>query len=231
MTVAHARRARPAAGLVACAAGLVGIFTVLAVSVRERSGVTRIDPRVTAAAVDHRSGLLTHGARVLTLFGSEPVVGCLAVVLVVVLLERRGPVHAWIAAAVMGTSAFLTVTVKLAFGRPRPGAADRIGPPDSTFSFPSGHTLSSAVLLGLLCVLLLPVVRPAARRVALGASTVVGLGIGASRIYLGYHWATDVLASWTIAALLLVVAHAACSVLVPGRQSGGSQVPRTSIDP
>lgn len=231
MTVAHAHRTRPTATLTASAAGLVAIFTVLAVSVRERSGVTSIDPRITAVVVDHRSGLLTHAARTLTFLGSEPVVGVLAVVLIVVLLERRGPVHAWIAAATMGTSAFLTVTVKLAFGRPRPGASDRLGPPDSTFSFPSGHTLSSAVLLGLFCVLLLPVVRPAARRVALAASTVVGLGIGASRVYLGYHWTTDVIASWTIAALLLLVTHAACSALVPGRRSGGSQVPGASIDP
>jgi membrane-associated phospholipid phosphatase len=151
--------------------------------------------------------------------------------LVIALLERRGPWCAGIAAVTMASSAFLTVTIKLVFGRHRPGAVDRLGALDTSYSFPSGHTLNSAVLLGLVCLLLLPLARPPVRRAVIVVSVLLAASIGGSRVYLGYHWTTDVIASWLLAIVLLAAAHAASVALVDRRQSGGSQVPGRSIDP
>ncbi len=70
---------------------------------------------------------------------------------------------------------------------------DRLGPVDSSYSFPSGHTLGSAVLLGIVLLLLVPMIRARAPRVVATAGiTALALGIGLSRVYLGYHWASDV---------------------------------------
>ncbi|NRQ51089.1 phosphatase PAP2 family protein [Aeromicrobium stalagmiti] len=209
-----------------------GAFTILADSVSEGDGLAGRDPSITADVVDHRTSVLTHVAHVLSFIGSEAVLAVLALGLVIILLERRGPRHAIIAATTMAVSAGLTVAVKLAFGRARPGASDRLGPFDSTYSFPSGHTLNSAVFLGLVCLLLVPLLRrPSLRLVAYGAAAMLAVGIGASRIYLGYHWTTDVAASWTIAAVLLaVVSVTARAVADRSHQSGNVQVDRATVD-
>ncbi|MCW2840210.1 MAG: phosphatidic acid phosphatase, partial [Aeromicrobium sp.] len=142
------------------------------------------------------------------------------------------PRPAIIAAAAMAVSAGLTVAVKTTFGRARPGATDRLGPFDSTYSFPSGHTLNSAVFLGLVCLLLVPLLsKRRARLGAYGLAVALAVGVGGSRIYLGYHWTTDVLASWTIATMLLTVVHVVNRHLTRrARQSGNVQVDRATVD-
>ncbi len=144
------------------AGSVVGVLA-LADSAREHDGVpARLDTQLATDAVNARSGLLTHAARFLTLVGSEVVVSALALLLIIVLLERRGPFLAMCAAVAMAVSASLTVGVKLLVARDRPGAGIRLGPVDSTYSFPSGHALNSAVLIGLVVLLFVPAVAPAA---------------------------------------------------------------------
>ncbi|MCW2749493.1 MAG: phosphatidic acid phosphatase [Aeromicrobium sp.] len=210
----------PAAGFVApsltVAAAATGVV-VLADAGREQNSAASIDPHVAAGVLNIRNGPLTHLAHALSQLGSEAVVGGLALLLFIVLLERRGQVFALIAAATMAVSAALTVGVKLLVERPRPGVVDRLGPVDHTYSFPSGHTLNSTVLLGLAVILLLPLIRGRALRVtAVVGAALLALAIGWSRIYLGYHWTTDVIASWLLATALLVAVHTAIR-FAPGR--------------
>lgn len=188
------------------AGSIVGVLA-LADSAREHDGVpARLDAQVATAVVNARSGLLTHAARLLTLLGSEVVVSALALLLVIVLLERRGPFLAMCAAFAMAVSASLTIGVKLLVARDRPGAGIRLGPVDSTYSFPSGHTLNSAVLLGLVGILFVPLLHPRRQRIAVTCGlALLAFGIGLSRVYLGYHWASDVAASWLLAAALLAL--------------------------
>lgn len=217
------------AGPVATMVAAGSAFAALTDSVREHDGLAGHDASLTADVVHHRTGIVTRLAHLLTFVGSEAVVGVLALVLVIVLLERRGPRQALVAVGAMGTSAALTVGVKLAVGRARPGAVDRLGAIDSSYSFPSGHTLGSAVLLGLVCVLLAPVLgRRSVRTAVRTAAVAVAVGVGASRVYLGYHWTTDVLASWTIAAVVVSAALVA-SRWPPATQSGGVQVDRPRV--
>lgn len=107
----------------------------------------------------------------------------------------------------MVASAALTLLVKTLVERTRPPTATMLGPVDSSYAFPSGHTLNATVFFGLVAALALTRVRSRLGRVAvvlawLGAS----LAVGASRLYLGYHWLTDVLAGWSIAAVVLSLA-------------------------
>ncbi len=213
--------------------GLAGAsFLALTDSVREGDGIAGHDPSLTADLVGHRAGALTAIAQVLTFIGSEVIVGVSALGLIIVLLERRGPRYAIVAAAAMATSAAMTVGVKMAVARVRPGTADRLGPSDSTYSFPSGHSLNSAVLLGLVCVLLVPLLRNRRARIgAYGAATLLAAGIGASRVYLGYHWTTDVLASWAIASVIVAIVHGVSRPLTRSQErSGSSQVDRDTVD-
>ena len=181
------------------------LVTGLADSVGEHDGVSRIDPRIASDVLRVRSPALTVLARVFTFAGSEVVVGAVAVLLLVGLVLRRDLPRAAVLALAMGGSAFLTVVLKLVVARPRPGAVDRLGAVDSTFSFPSGHSLNSAVLLAVVVWLLWPAVAGRARVVLVAGAAATSIAVAASRVYLGYHWTTDVAASELVAAAWLSV--------------------------
>jgi undecaprenyl-diphosphatase len=110
------------------------------------------------------------------------------------------PIEAAFQLLAWGTGA-ISATIKSAMKRPRPAPEDvrviaaRLG----GSSFPSGHVLIYAGVYGFLAFLLETLVRPAhLRRIA--TSFLVGLVamVGPSRIYLGHHWFTDVIASYLV---------------------------------
>jgi undecaprenyl-diphosphatase len=78
-----------------------------------------------------------------------------------------------------------------------------------SWSYPSGHSLNTMAVLGLLTVLAVRGRPGAARRTllaALGAFLVAVVGF--SRVYLGVHWPSDVLAGWLIGVLWLTMCFA-----------------------
>jgi undecaprenyl-diphosphatase len=115
------------------------------------------------------------------------------------LLDRRPR-----AALFLGTSILsgigLTFLLKMGFDRPRPDLVAHQMEALSA-SFPSGHSATAAVVyltLGALIARALP--RRRLRVLTIGTAVVLTLGIGVSRVYLGVHWPTDVLAGWVIGA-------------------------------
>jgi undecaprenyl-diphosphatase len=93
----------------------------------------------------------------------------------------------------------MTVVGKQAIGRVRPPTVDAVPPFESSPSFPSGHTLNSTVIVGLIGYLVcLRLARKRARTAVGVAATVFVVGIGLSRVYLGHHWMTDVLVGWAL---------------------------------
>ena len=70
--------------------------------------------------------------------------------------------------------------------------------PEGGFSFPSGHSAGTFVLYLMLAWLLLPYLRPAWRWPVGLAALAVALGVGASRVVLRVHYASDVLAGWLL---------------------------------
>ena len=177
----------------------------LADAAHEHDGPSRLDPVAAADVLRIRTPTLTELAHALTLAGSEVVVGAVAAVALLWLVVRREPGRAAVVVIAIGGSAFLTVAVKLLVGRHRPGAVDRLGALDTSYSFPSGHTLNSVVLLAVVVWLLWPVASRLARGGLVAAAGVLAVGIGASRLYLGYHWLTDVIASGLVAVAWLSV--------------------------
>lgn len=107
--------------------------------------------------------------------------------------------------AAIGMSLF-----KSLYERPRPTVVTQIDP-TAGLSFPSGHSMIAAALyltLGVLIARALPTRR--LRVFAVGTGAFVTMTIGLSRIYLGVHYPTDVLAGWTAGAAWALV----CGVVV-----------------
>lgn len=135
----------------------------------------------------------------------------LVLALTTTLLRRRwsGTLFVFLASF---TAVFMGVAIKLVVARLRPSAElVRVYDPSQTYSFPSITAFFSVVLLGVIVYLIWRTQPPRpVLYVALGASSVLILALGFSRVYVGEHWATDVLGGWLFGAawlLVLVAAH------------------------
>jgi undecaprenyl-diphosphatase len=122
-------------------------------------------------------------------------------------LQRRRHTAVYLLLAV-GGGALASWALKLAFDRPRPDLV-RHALPVYTSSFPSGHSMMSAVTF-LTVGALVASVQPSLvlRAYLLGSAALVTLLVGLSRVYLGVHWPTDVVAGWTAGAAWALVCWA-----------------------
>jgi undecaprenyl-diphosphatase len=127
------------------------------------------------------------GATVLTLM-TAAVIGFL-------LVDQKRAAAVLVFASVSG-GALLSTLLKLMITRPRPDLVPHLVEAD-TASFPSGHAMLSAIVYLTLGALLSRVEGPARIKIyVLGVAIMLTFLIGLSRVYLGVHWPTDVLAGW-----------------------------------
>ncbi len=173
-----------------------------------RGGAMRFDMPIRNAVHAWASPPLTATMRGVSLLGSEVGLVPLGIILVWWLVaagRRRAAVV--FAVAALGAEA-LDQIMKLLFHRPRPepffGYAEPV-----THSFPSGHAMVSLCFFGVLAAILAARERPRVTRVAIftAAALLVGL-MGFSRVYLGFHYPTDVLAGYAAAVIWLAAVRA-----------------------
>ncbi|MBX6747828.1 MAG: phosphatase PAP2 family protein [Acetobacteraceae bacterium] len=143
---------------------------------------------------------LEEAARDITSLGSTMVlmVVTLAVAGFLALARKRGA--ALLVLASVGGGALLSTLLKLGFERPRPDLVPH-AVAVYTASFPSGHAMLSAVTyltLGTLLARIQP--RRRLRAYIVAIAVLLALLVGTSRVYLGVHWPTDVLAGWCLGA-------------------------------
>ena len=125
------------------------------------------------------------------------------------LLIRQQPrLAAYLAVTGAGLAAIVPVT-KVLVGRARPDVALPVVDIPTNASFPSGHAMTALVAWGALAVIALPVVRPAHRRRLVAATAAFVLLVGFTRIALGVHYVTDVVAGWALGAAWLTATAAA----------------------
>jgi membrane-associated phospholipid phosphatase len=122
------------------------------------------------------------------------------------LWRRRFRAGMFLVVASVG-SLVLQGTMKLFFARPRPQLAYANVLPD--YSFPSGHTMNAVIFYGAVALLLWSMFGRRAGLLAIAVATVIALGVGISRIYLGYHYLTDVVGGILSGLAWLVVVGAA----------------------
>ena len=140
-----------------------------------------------------------HSAAVeLTSFGDTWVLSAILVIATGFLLIQRRFGHAALLVGAVVGGTILSEALKQVFARERPPADYRIVEVVSQ-SFPSGHAMLSAVTyltLGALLARILP--RRALRFYVLATAVALAFTVGLTRIYLGVHWATDVIGGWSL---------------------------------
>lgn len=150
------------------------------------------------------SGLLEDLAAGLTLLGGTEVLVAVAVV-AVYLLRRTG--LGWWGAGVPFVSlwacAVVTSFAKDLVDRARPEAGMNL----SSAAFPSGHASNTTALVVALALVVPLAVPSVSRRTALVGATLVSLVIGWTRLAVGVHWTTDVLAGWVLGAAVAIAVH------------------------
>ena len=143
---------------------------------------------------------LQSAARDATALGSTTVLSLLVCMAVLFLLlsGRRGMALFVLASTLGGT--LLSTLLKGVFSRPRPDVIPH-GDFVTSASFPSGHAMMSAVVYLTLGVLLARLANAQAQKLyIMGAALFLSGIVGLSRVYLGVHWPTDVLAGWAAGA-------------------------------
>ena len=122
------------------------------------------------------------------------------------LWSRRFRAGLFLLVAMIG-SLVLQGTMNLFFARPRPQLPYAHVLPD--YSFPSGHTMNAVIFYGGVALLLWSIYGRRAGLAAVAVATVLAIGVGISRIYLGYHYLTDVVGGILAGLAWLVVVSAA----------------------
>ena len=184
----------------------VAAFAGLLDAVREMDDLSAFDRPVLAALVASRGAGATAVLSAITLVSGPSVLPLIVAVASVVWgLVRRDWWRPGLLVGAMVASTSISVAIKGIVARPRPPLDTMIVPgAESTASFPSGHTIGAATLL-LVAWYLVASRHPMHRHLLWwGIATVLGIGaVGLSRLYLGYHFLTDVLAAIALAVAIL----------------------------
>lgn len=139
---------------------------------------------------------LPEAVRDVTALGSASVlIFITAAVIIYLLITRRGAAALFVFLSVAGGQ-LLSSLLKLGIDRPRPDIVPHLTEVQ-TLSFPSGHAMLSAVTyltLGALAARVAP--SRTVKIYLLGLGLLAAFLVGASRVYLGVHWPSDVLAGW-----------------------------------
>jgi undecaprenyl-diphosphatase len=196
---------------------LFGIQTTLGDRIDDTGrGATRLDAAVWSAALHDRTPRLTAVAEVLNVAGGMLVLGVLALLASAALLWRGHRVQAALMASAPAAGGLLDLGFKLGYARPRPPESGHLVEVTG-FSLPSGHTLDATIVLGTLALVATGLLRRRVARVAVVVVATLAIAMaGAGRVYLGVHWATDVLTGWLLGGAWLAV----CVALVTMTQAG-----------
>lgn len=185
-----------------------GVWTFAAIATEVKEGETRGFDREVLLAMRRPGDLAPIGspsvqeaARDITSLGGTTLLGLITAI-TAAFLALDGKKHmAYFACASVVSGMIVSALLKDVFQRPRPEIVPHLAYASSS-SFPSGHSMMSAVTyLTLGALLARSHERKALKAFFLLVAALICLMVGVTRVYLGVHWPTDVLAGWTAGAV------------------------------
>ncbi len=195
-------------GLITLTAG-AWVFGLMAEDLAE--GDTKVDERLAAWLHERASPRWTEFFEAVTFLGNVPTLAVVSLAASVVLWRKRRITELQLLVLAAIGAEILTVGLKLGFERQRPFFADPLAT-ESTYSFPSGHSSVSLAVYGTIGFIAARHAKTRRRQIAaLAAAASLVLLIGFSRLYLGVHFLSDVIAGFGIGlawvALCVVLLH------------------------
>ena len=208
----------------------VWAFLALTGEVQEQE-TTRLDQTILLAfrsPIDLSTPLgprwLQETGRDVTALGGFTTLSLITLMAIALLLLHRRRLQALIFGGTVAFAQIAAEAVKFIVHRPRPDLVPHLDLVYSS-SFPSGHALMAPVVYLTLAAILAAGDPNRLVKILLvtGAATLV-IAIGVSRVYLGVHWPTDVLAGWTIGAAISLVATFALHVVAAARPTATGNI-------
>jgi membrane protein DedA with SNARE-associated domain/membrane-associated phospholipid phosphatase len=204
----------------AAAAGCLWLFGGLAEDVLTNDPIVHYDRTIAAYLHSLANPPLTTFFLIVTALGSIETLALVGVVVAAILARRRQWLYFWTWAAAVGGSALLNHMIKDLFARPRPSFEHPLLL-ETSYSFPSGHAMESFVVYGMLAYFAVLTLRSwRARTAAVFSAAVLVILIGFSRMYLGVHYFSDVVAGYAAGGVWL-------SALITGAETIRRSKPRS----
>lgn len=187
----------------------------LAVRAATASAVSNIDISVFSLMREMRNAPADEIMITLTMLGDTMVMAALAATIIAWLVWRRAYRAAYAAGFAIIAAKLFEMAVKYGIQRPRP--LDLAYSGVDLFSFPSGHATMAAVIFGILAVLVSHSMGRWGRAVVYATCAVIVIAIAYSRIYLGAHWLSDVLAGLLFGTVMMAAFGVAIEAIPPRR--------------
>jgi membrane-associated phospholipid phosphatase len=210
--------------ILALTAASAGIYDAVA----EKDGVSGLDQPTLDHVIALRTPLANQVLTVFTHLGGPLLMTLIASAVTLLMVWRwrsLTPLILMIIAAA-GSLTFTSVG-KAIVGRARPPLSDAVPPYEHAFSFPSGHTLNSTVIAGMVAYL---VASRLTSRLGIALCVVLAVvwaaAMGFSRIFLGHHWLTDVIFAWLLGLAWLAALITAHRMVLALRRPASSREPQ-----
>lgn len=184
------------------------IFTFAYIGMNQHTGLGTFNKSVLSWIVDHRQTQTTEIAKYITMI-AEPIIlasiaSIIAIVWAIINREIWRPI---LLTATVGGAMVSSLILKALISNDRPAHDFMIKPFETGYSFPSGHTICIMVLLSIIGYLICSRHSSSCRTFSWIVVVKIGvIVIAVSRLYLGYHWITDVVASIGLGFIILAIA-------------------------
>lgn len=194
-------------------------------SVVAKDGVAGLDQPALEMAKQYRNPGLDAVVTAFTNIGGGIGMPILASILVAWLTYVS---RSWRPLILVGGAAAVSITAttvsKTLMGRVRPDHIDAVPPFEFSPSFPSGHTLNTTVVIGVVVYLMcLQTQKNLVRASVITVGVLFIIAMGLSRVFLGHHWMTDVMAAWLLGFAwvgIVIMAHRLFHVIRRREQAG-----------
>lgn len=189
---------------------ILGVFTLIyAVGVNQgfflRNFITDLDRNVLDVVLVQRGDTRSAFFLFFTYLANWEIIASLSVVIILIMLLARKVRAMWLFITSLALGQAASLLFKYLLSRSRPDTAHALIE-QGGYSFPSGHALGAFIFYGVLAYLLGALLKKHWQHILIVISTILLIGlIGASRLYLGVHWLSDVIAGWIMGGTLLIV--------------------------
>jgi len=183
------------------------IFVLAYIGMHQNSGIGVFNQPVLSFIIENRDPNITNIMKIITVLANP--LSFATAIFVIAFIWAACKREIWrpiLLASAMGIATVLSTLLKILIMNNRPAQTNMVLPFELDYSFPSGHTIGITVFLLVLGYLMCSRHSSGSRSFGWVIITIIGVSaVAISRLYLGYHWLTDVVASIGLGLIILAI--------------------------